>query len=123
MSRARSGSAKKGGPTSSVPCQFTKTRATTLQGGFDRWDATPRNLANLLQRIAGHVSQDNGAPLGYPQTREGPEARSGDVPIAHRVYRSSDHIQILIGMSDLTARPSAEEIQRRVMSDPKQPRF
>jgi len=103
--------------------QLAQADTATLQGGFRRRDAAPGNLTNLLELIAEDVFQDNRAALSYRQAHKDPQAGGGDLSVTHSVYRSWDHVQILIGMRNLLTPPSSKEIQCCVMSDPKQPSF
>src|SRR4029434_5496598 len=79
------------------------------------------DVANLLNRMAQDISEDYGAALAHWKTHEGPQAGSRNLTIIYRIDGIRDHIQVYIGMSRIMARPSPQKIQRRVVSDTKQP--
>jgi hypothetical protein len=71
--------------------------------------------------MAKHVAQDDAAALRHRQPHEGPEAGRHDLAILDGVPYGRDHVQILVRMLGLLARPSAQEVQSRMVGDAKQP--
>jgi hypothetical protein len=94
-----------------------------LQGALRGRDAAAHDRADLVDGIAEHVSQDHGASLRHREAHEGPEARSHDLAVGHGAGQGGDHVQIFIGVGSVVARAPAQEIECRIVSDPKQPPF
>jgi hypothetical protein len=71
--------------------------------------------------MAKHIAQHDAAALRRRQPHKGSEAGRRNLAILDGAPDSRDHVQVLVRMMGLLARPSAQEVQRRMVGDAKQP--
>ena len=103
--------------------QLVKTRPAAVEGGFDRRNGAVHHAADLLQRIAEHIHQDDAAPLRHRKAHEGPQAGGRDLAVLHVGKRVDDHVHILIGAAGVLPSAAAQMIKRGIVRDAKQPAF
>jgi hypothetical protein len=94
-----------------------------MQRRFHRRQARFRDVGDLVERIAEHVHQDNAAALRHRQAHESPEADGGILAVFHRRGRISDHVPFSFHLAGVLTRAAAQQVERRVMRDAKEPRF
>lgn len=91
-----------------------------MQRGFDRRHGQAGDAADLLQRIAENVHQDDAAALRHRQPHEGAQACRGRLAIVHGGYGIGDHFRFLVGLDGIS--PGAtQEIERGIVRDAEQP--
>src|SRR5262245_7832371 len=96
--------------------QFAQARASSLQRRLE--DASSRDLANLRERIAEHIDENDRATLYRREVHKASQARVRRECVPARIRRIGDHLQgLVIGKGGRVTRAPAEEIQRRVVCD------
>ncbi len=101
--------------------QFAQTHPPLVQRRLHRGDAQPRDLGNLLQRMAENVHQDHAAAMRWRQLHEGAQAGGGDLMLVHDRDGIGHRIRIVIGMQRAQPAATPEKIQRGVVDDPEHP--
>jgi hypothetical protein len=92
-----------------------------MRRGLDRRDGGVRHRANILQRIAQHIHQNDAGALRRRQPHEGAQAGRGDLAIHDEHGGINHHLRILVGVVRRGPSAAAQEIQRGIVGDPKQP--
>jgi hypothetical protein len=92
-----------------------------MERGLDRRDAGVHHGADLIERIAEHVHEDDAAALRHRQAHEGAQARGRDLPVVRGDDGIDHHVRVLVGVGGLAPGAPPQKVQRRVVRDAEQP--
>jgi hypothetical protein len=73
--------------------------------------------------VAKHILQDDCAPLERRKPHEGAQTHRGDLVVLIGGIRSGNHVKGLVILHHRVARAAAQQIERCVVGDTKQPAF
>ncbi len=92
-----------------------------MQRSLYRGQAVIHHLADFLQGATEHVDQNHAGALGDRKAHEGAKARTGNLAACDGIGRIGNHVHLLARSERFLPVAAAQEIQRGVLRDPKQP--
>jgi len=120
LSNERWGSDKTGSG-SSGSCASSRRRARPIERGLHGRNAAVDHIADLLQRVAEHVHEDDAATLRDWQPHEGAQTGDGDLTVVRGACGVNDHVGILVRAGCVPSGAVAQKVQCRIVGDTKQP--
>jgi hypothetical protein len=96
---------------------------SSMQRGLGRRQAARHDLADLAQRAAEHVHQDHAGALRHRQPHEGTQAGAGYLAAGHGIELVGHRLHLLHRAERFLPVAPAQEIERGVVRNAKQPAF